>query len=135
VSAIQPNAADQAYCAAMNMAGRKARTNGVTLINVLDTLGLISASFGHWEGVPGGDHVERSDEDNFRYIRLEFDGDVLVGSNCVGLTQHVGLLRGLTESRVKLGSWKQALMRDPLQLPQAYLASAQAQHARSARAA
>ena len=135
VSAIQPNAADQAYCAAMNMAGRKARTNGVTLINVLDTLGLISASFGRWEGVPGGEHVERSDEDNFRYIRLEFDGDVLVGSNCVGLTQHVGLLRGLTESRVKLGSWKQALMRDPLQLPQAYLASAQAQHARNARAA
>jgi len=135
VSAIQPNAADQAYCAAMNMAGRKARTNGVTQINVLDTLGLVSASFGQWEGVPGGEHVERSDEENFRYIRLEFDGDVLVGSNCIGLTQHVGILRGLTESRVKLGAWKQTLQRDPLQLPQAYLASAQAQHARSVKVA
>ena len=135
VSAIQPNAADQAYCAAMNMAGRKARTNGVTQINVLDTLGLVSASFGQWEGVAGGEHVERSDEANFRYIRLEFDGDVLVGSNCIGLTQHVGILRGLTESRVKLGAWKQTLLRDPLQLPQAYLASAQAQHARSVKVA
>jgi NADPH-dependent 2,4-dienoyl-CoA reductase/sulfur reductase-like enzyme len=135
VSAIQPNAADQAYCAAMNMAGRKARTNGVTQINVLDTLGLVSASFGQWEGVAGGEHVERSDEANFRYIRLEFDGDVLVGSNCIGLTQHVGILRGLTESRVKLGAWKQTLLRDPLQLPQAYLASAQAQHARSVKLA
>ncbi len=119
----------------MNMAGKRARTNGVTQINVLDTLGLVSASFGQWEGVPGGEHVERSDEANYRYIRLEFDGDVLVGSNCIGLTEHVGLLRGLTESRVKLGVWKDELMRDPLLLPQAYLASAQAQHARGIRIA
>jgi NAD(P)H-nitrite reductase large subunit len=135
VSAIQPNAADQAYCAGMNMAGRKARTNGVTQINVLDTLGLISASFGKWEGVAGGEHVECADETNFRYIRLEFDGDVLVGSNCIGMTEHVGILRGLTESRVKLGAWKDELMRNPLRLSHAYLASAQAQQARGMRAA
>lgn len=134
VSAIQPNAADQAYCAGMNMAGREARSNGVTQINVLDTLGLISASFGQWEGVPGGEHVESCDDANFRYIRLEFDGDVLVGSNCIGLTDHVGVLRGLTQSRVKLGHWKQELMRDPLQLMPAYLASTQAQHARAMKA-
>jgi NADPH-dependent 2,4-dienoyl-CoA reductase/sulfur reductase-like enzyme len=134
VSAIQPNAADQAYCAGMNMAGRQARSNGVTQINVLDTLGLISASFGQWEGVPGGEHVENSDDASFRYIRLEFDGDVLVGSNCIGLTDHVGVLRGLTQSRVKLGHWKEELMRDPLRLMPAYLASTQAQHARAMRA-
>ena len=133
VSAIQPNAADQAYCAGMNMAGKQARSNGVTQINVLDTLGLISASFGRWEGVPGGEHVERADDANFRYIRLEFDGDVLIGSNCIGLTDHVGVLRGLTQSRVKLGAWKQELLRDPLRLTHAYLASAQAQHARGMR--
>ena len=34
--------------------GRKAELLGVTQINVLDTLGLISASFGKWDGVPGG---------------------------------------------------------------------------------
>src|SRR3990167_7138094 len=51
VSAIQPNAADQAYVAAMNMVGRKAVLKGVTQINVLDTLGLISTSFGNWQGV------------------------------------------------------------------------------------
>jgi hypothetical protein len=28
---------------------------------VLDTLGLISASFGKWDGVPGGEHVELTD--------------------------------------------------------------------------
>ena len=129
ISAIQPNAADQAYCAGMNMAGKQAQLRGVTQINVLDTLGLISTSFGQWEGVTGGEHAELSDDANFRYIRLEFDGDVLVGSNTIGLTEHVGILRGLTQSRVKLGNWKDELLRDPLRLPEAYLASAQAQHA------
>jgi NADPH-dependent 2,4-dienoyl-CoA reductase/sulfur reductase-like enzyme len=127
VSAIQPNAADQGYCSGMNMAGKHARIRGVTQINVLDTLGLISTSFGNWEGVPGGEHAELSDEAGFRYIRLEFDGDVLVGSNSIGLTEHVGILRGLTQSRVKLGAWKDYLLREPLRLPEAYLASTQAQ--------
>lgn len=130
VSAIQPNAADQAYCAGMNMAGKRAQLRGVTQINVLDTLGLISTSFGRWEGVGGGQHAEVCDDANFRYIRLEFDGDILVGSNTIGLTDHVGILRGLTQSRVKLGHWKDELLRDPLRLPEAYLASAQAQQAR-----
>jgi NAD(P)H-nitrite reductase large subunit len=135
VSAIQPNAADQAYCAGMNMAGKRAQLRGVTQINVLDSLGLISTSFGQWEGVPGGEHAELTDEANFRHIRLEFDGDVLVGSNAIGLTEHVGVFRGLIESRVKLGAWKDQLMRDPLRIPEAYLASAQAQHARGVWAA
>ena len=129
VSAIQPNAADQARCAGMNMAGRHARLRGVTQINVLDSLGLVSTSFGQWQGVPGGEHAELTDEAAFRHIRLEFDGDVLVGSNAIGLTEHVGLLRGLIESRVRLGDWKDRLLRDPLRLPEAYLASAQAQQA------
>ena len=130
VSAIQPNAADQAYCAGTNMAGKQTQLPGVTQINVLDTLGLISTSFGRWEGVPGGERAEFTDDANFRYIRLEFEGDVLIGSNSIGLTEHVGILRGLTQSRTKLGVWKDQLLRDPLQLPQAYLSSAQAQHAR-----
>lgn len=135
VSAIQPNAADQAYCAGMNMVGKHVELHGVTQINVLNTLGLISTSFGQWEGVPGGEHAEVSDEANFRYIRLEFDGDVLVGSNTIGLTDHIGFLRGLTQSRVKLGAWKDHLLRDPMRIPEAYLASAQAQHALGMRVA
>jgi NAD(P)H-nitrite reductase large subunit len=52
VSAIQPNAAEQARVAAANMvafargAQPQSHLKGVTQINVLDTLGLISASFG-----------------------------------------------------------------------------------------
>jgi len=129
VSAVQPNAADQAYCAALNMAGKKTALHGVTQINVLDTLGLISSSFGEWNGVPGGDHVEMTDNDNFRYLRLEFSDDVLVGANSIGLTDHVGVLRGLIQARVKLGAWKEKLLADPLSLPEAYLACAQDQSA------
>jgi NAD(P)H-nitrite reductase large subunit len=135
VSAIQPNAADQGLCAAMNMIGRPSALKCVTQINVLDTLGLISSSFGSWEGVPGGDHVERQDDDNYRFVRLEFDGDVLVGANTIGLTERVGMLRGLIQSRVPLGPWKIRLMADPLALGDAYLSAAQAQSSWGLKAA
>lgn len=129
VSAIQPNAADQAYCAAMNMSGRHALQRGVTLLNVLDTIGLISTSFGQWQGVPDGQRVELSDASNFKYLLLEFDQDVLVGSNAIGLTEHVGVLRGLIQQRLKLGEWKDKLLDDPTRLMEAYIACAQKQDA------
>lgn len=135
VSAIQPNAADQGYCAGMNMAGKKARLPSVTQINVLDTLGLISTSFGQWQGVPGGAHAEAADDARYRYLSLQFDGDVLVGSNAIGLTDQVGVLRGLIQSGVRLGPWKDRLLREPLRFPEAYLARVQAQDARGSRIA
>jgi NADPH-dependent 2,4-dienoyl-CoA reductase/sulfur reductase-like enzyme len=130
VSAIQPNAADQAYVAAMNMIGKKAVLKGVTQINVLDTLGLISSSFGAWEGVAGGQHVELTDKAAGRHLSLQFKDDVMVGCNSVGWTNHVGVMRGLVEGRVRLGHWKDELLRDPTQLMPAYLATAQAQDQR-----
>ncbi len=125
VSAIQPNAADQGRCAALNMVGRDATLAWVTQLNVLDTLGLISSSFGNWEGVAGGTCVEATDDREQRYIRLAFDGDVLVGANTVGLTDRVGVLRGLIQSRTRLGAWKDRLASDPLALYEAFLASMQ----------
>jgi NADPH-dependent 2,4-dienoyl-CoA reductase/sulfur reductase-like enzyme len=127
VSAIQPNAAEQARVAALNMVGQKADLKGVTQINVLDTLGLISTSFGNWEGVPGGEHAELTDQASGRHLSLQFQGDVMVGCNSVGWTEHVGVMRGLVEGQVKLGEWKERLMHDPTKLMDAYLASAQGQ--------
>jgi NADPH-dependent 2,4-dienoyl-CoA reductase/sulfur reductase-like enzyme len=127
VSAIQPNAADQAYVAAMNMVGRNAVLKGVTQINVLDTLGLISTSFGDWQGVPGGEHVELTDRGAGRHLSLQFKGDVMVGCNSIGWTDHVGVMRGLVEGQVRLGAWKDTLIKDPTLLMEAYLARAQAQ--------
>ncbi len=122
VSAIQPNASDQARVAALNMVGKRTELPGVTQINVLDTLGLVSASFGKWDGVPGGEHVERTDAAAGRHLSLQFDGDRLIGCNTVGWTQHVGAMRGLVEGQVRLGEWKDKLLRDPTLLMEAYLA-------------
>lgn len=127
VSAIQPNAAEQARVAALNMVGQRADLKGVTQINVLDTLGMISTSFGNWEGVPGGEHVELTDKATGRHLSLQFKDDVMVGCNSVGWTEHVGVMRGLVEGQVRLGEWKHRLMEDPTKLMDAYLAAAQAQ--------
>ena len=127
VSAIQPNAADQARVAALNMAGHRAELKGVTQINVLDTLGMISASFGDWQGLPGGEQAELTDRAAGRHLSLQFRDDIMVGCNSIGWTEHVGVLRGLVEGQVHLGEWKEHLKKDPTRLMEAYVASAQAQ--------
>ena len=134
VSAIQPNAAEQARVAALNMVayarGRQAQANlrGVTQINVLDTLGMISTSFGDWQGRPGGEHVEITDANEGKHLSLQFQGDVLVGCNSVGWTDHVGAIRGLVEGQIQLKEWKDKLKADPTQLMAAYIATAQGQN-------
>ena len=127
VSAIQPNAAEQARVAALNMLGQKTELKGVTQINVLDTLGLISTSFGNWEGVAGGQSAVLTDKAAGRHLSLQFKDDVMVGCNSVGWTEHVGVMRGLVEGQVHLGDWKDRLMHDPTKLVDAYLDCAQGQ--------
>lgn len=122
VQAIQPTAVEHGRKAAMNMAGHPVPHEGTVNMNVLDTLGLISSSFGLWEGVDGGDRATLVDRDHNRYINLCFDGEILVGGQAVGLTQHVGVLRGLIQNRMPMGKWKQRLMKDPTRIMEAYLA-------------
>ncbi len=127
VNAIQPNAAEQARIAAINMSGGQAQSLGALQINVLDTLGLISSSFGLWSGAKDGDYVEAVDLDHYKYLRLEFLDDILVGATCIGSTEHIGVLRGLIQGKVALGEWKQVLMEEPTKAMEAYLAKGQAQ--------
>ena len=125
VQAIQPTATDHGRIAALNMCGKITRHHGSVNMNVLDTLGLISCSFGSWMGVPEGDSVNIYNEDDFLYMSLQFSDDVLIGASTVGKTQHIGVLRGLIESRIKLGVWKDRLMDDPGCLMEAYMESTQ----------
>lgn len=125
VQAIQPTATDHGRIAGMNMAGLSIAHHGTVNMNVLDTLGLISCSFGLWMGVDGGDSSELYNADEFQYINLQFDGDCLVGASSVGKTQHIGVLRGLIESKIKLGVWKQRLQKDPTCMMEAYVACTQ----------
>lgn len=127
VNAIQPNAAEQARIAAVNMTGGDVQSLGALQINILDTLGLISSSFGLWSGASGGDHVEMIDAAGYKYLRLEFLGDILVGATCIGTTEHIGVLRGLIQGKIALGEWKNVLMKEPTKAMEAYLAKGQAQ--------
>ena len=94
VSAIQPNAVDQARVAAINMAGGDARMPGCWQ----STFSIPWASFPP-RSANGGRRrhagVEQ-DEAGFRYISLQFRDDVLVGATSIGLTDHVGF-RGLIQ--------------------------------------
>jgi NAD(P)H-nitrite reductase large subunit len=121
VHAIQPTASEHGRIAALNMAGKPTRFRGSLSMNVLNTLGLVSSSFGLWMGTEGGDGARAADPEHYRYLRLEFHEDRLVGALALGLTQHVGVIRGLIQTRVRLGEWKQRLMRDPLLVMDAYL--------------
>jgi len=128
LNAIQPNAVDQARVAAHNMAGGASVSGGSLAINVLDTLGLISTSFGQWQGVgreQGGATVELVDEAAYRYLSLQFCDDMLIGATSIGWTDHVGALRGLVQTQAPLGEWKARLLADPTLFMAAYLATAQ----------
>jgi len=95
VHAIQPTASEHGRIAARNMAGLDTPYGGSLSMNVLNT--------------------------GYKYLRLEFDDEYLVGALALGLTQHVGVIRGLMQTRVPLGKWKARLIRDPHQLMTAYL--------------
>ena len=125
IHAIQPTASEHGRLAALNMAGRPTPFRGSLSMNVLNTLGLVSSSFGLWQGVSGGQSAIASSPDEFRYLRLEFSEDRLVGALALGLTQHVGVLRGLVQTRVRLGGWKDKLLANPHRVMDAYLEQTQ----------
>ena len=128
VQAIQPTAVEHGRIAATNMVKNDSISHkGSVNMNVLDTLGLISTSFGMWMGVDGGESTEISDAKNYKYLNLQFKDDVLVGASSLGMTQHMGVIRGLIQTETRLGVWKDRLIKDPTRIMEAYLAMAQAQ--------
>ena len=125
VHAIQPTAADHARVAALNMAGRGVVHQGSVNMNVLDTVGLVSCSFGLWMGVEGGTSAVLDAPGRYRYVNLQFQDDVLVGASTLGHTEGVGILRGLIQSRLRLGKWTDRLRDDPTRIAEAYVARRQ----------
>ena len=89
---------------------------------IFPVLWLVSASFGQWHDAAGCETAHLLDEARYRYLRLVFDGDRLVGANSIGHTEHLGVLRGLIQGRVRLGEWKARLLANPTLLSEAYLA-------------
>ena len=125
VLAIQPTAVEHGRYAALNMCGVDTPHEGSLNMNVLDTMGLISSSFGLWQGDGENDNARIVDDNGFRYMRLEFRDDRLIGAQSVGFTEHVGMLRGLIQTSLSLGDWKAKLKKSPERIPEAYVSVAQ----------
>ncbi|MBL8484307.1 MAG: NAD(P)/FAD-dependent oxidoreductase [Rhodocyclaceae bacterium] len=121
VHALQPTATEHGRVAALNMAGRNVPYRGSLSMNVLDTVGLISHTFGLWGGKEGGEVVEAVDEDRNLYTRLCFFGEYLIGAITIGQTRHVGAIRGLIQTRRALGEWKEKLMHNPNMVMEAFV--------------
>jgi NAD(P)H-nitrite reductase large subunit len=122
VHALQPTATEHGRVAALNMAGKDVPYRGSLSMNVLDTVGLISYTFGIWQGKEGGETVESVDEANYLYTRLCFDGDILIGAILIGQYRQVGPVRGLIQTRRHLGAWKDQLMKNPQMIMEAFVA-------------
>jgi len=125
VHAIQPTAVEHGRIAALNMAGLSPVYKGSLNMNVLATAGLVSSSFGKWDGVSGGDSAAATDEENYKYLCLQFEEDRLIGALGIGMTEHVGVMRGLITSRTPLGDWKDKLLASPNRVMEAYVAHSQ----------
>jgi NAD(P)H-nitrite reductase large subunit len=123
VQAIQPTAVEHGRIAAINMVSTNTSTHKGSLnMNILDTMGLISSSFGQWMGVDGGEQSILLDKQNYQYLNIQFEDDYIVGMSSLGHTQHIGVARGLIRSKTKLGIWKDRLKENPSRLMEAYLA-------------
>jgi NAD(P)H-nitrite reductase large subunit len=125
VHAIQPTAVEHGRIAALNMLGQSPVYKGSLNMNVLATAGLVSSSFGKWDGVKGGDSGAVMDENNYKYLCLQFEDDHLIGALGIGMTEHVGVMRGLIISRTPLGAWKDKLIASPNRAMEAYVAHSQ----------
>ncbi|MCU7865493.1 MAG: FAD-dependent oxidoreductase, partial [Candidatus Thiodiazotropha sp. (ex Lucinoma borealis)] len=130
VQAIQLTASEHGRIAAANMCGLKAKYPGSITMNVLDTLGFVSSSFGLWGGVDGGESSTDSDSSSYTYLNLQFKEDLLIGATSLGNAKHISLLPRLIHSRVPLKLWKKRLMENPSRLIEAYQALSQPDHCR-----
>ncbi|MBI3467933.1 MAG: NAD(P)/FAD-dependent oxidoreductase [Planctomycetes bacterium] len=128
IHAIQPTAIDHGRVAGANMAGKNVAYRGSLLMNVLDVCGLQCASFGRWQGVPGGDHQEVVNEGRPLYRKLLWDGDRIAGAVLLGPTGDVsnlndlGMIKGFIQTQTPLGTWKQFLADHPLDVRRPYIA-------------
>jgi NAD(P)H-nitrite reductase large subunit len=128
VHAIEPTAQEHGRVVGANMAGNPVAYRGSLIINIVEVCHLDVASFGAWDDstaeVVTGLRAERP-----AYRKLLWRGDRLAGAIILGpsrdiwTTNDVGMLKGLVQSRVGLGAWKEHLRRQPFDIKPAYIAS------------
>jgi NAD(P)H-nitrite reductase large subunit len=125
---IQPTAVDHGRIAGANMAGREVHYPGSLLINILDVCGLQCASFGQWGDASAGAMTIRN-PDRPVYRKLLWSGDRITGAifagqaTDMGLLNDVGMVKGIIQTRVPLGRWKEFLRANPFDIRRPYVAA------------
>ena len=128
VHAIEPTAMAHGRIVGANMAGRDIAFQGSLLMNILDVQELDIASFGDWSATNGETSVLLLPKEHI-YRKLVWDGDRIVGAVIMGpargiwTTNDVGILKGLIQSGVHLGAWKQYLHENLRDLKRPFVAS------------
>lgn len=128
VHAIQPTAVDHGRVAGANMAGQDVEYSGSLVMNILAAQDIEACSFGLWDG-DGRETFVSANANNSIYRKYVWDEDKLVGGILVGPSlavsnvNDVGMLKGLIQTGVALGSWKDYLKENPMDLRRAFVAS------------
>jgi len=128
VHAIEPTAQEHGRVVGANMAGKDVRYRGSLIINIVEVCHLDVASFGAWDDAKA-DVATGLRADRPAYRKLLFRGDRLTGAIILGRSSDiwaindVGMLKGLVQSGVSLGRWKEHLKKQPFDVKPAFIAS------------
>jgi NAD(P)H-nitrite reductase large subunit len=127
VHAIEPTAQEHGRVAGANMAGKDVRYRGSVLMNIVEVCHLDVASFGAWDD-SRAEIITGLRADRPAYRKLLWNGDRLIGAIILGpssdiwTTNDVGMLKGLVQSQVPLGRFKEYLRTNPFDIKSAYIA-------------
>jgi len=128
VHAIEPTAQEHGRVVGSNMAGKDVRYRGSLIINIVEVCHLDVASFGAWDD-NRADAVAGLRADRPAYRKLLFSGDRLTGAIILGrsgdiwTSNDVGMLKGLVQTGVALGRFKEHLRKHPFDVKPAFIAS------------
>ncbi len=128
VHAIEPTAMEHGRVVGANMAGRDVAYRGSLNMNIVEVCRLDVASFGAWDD-PRAEAFAGHRPERSAYRKLCWSGDRLTGAIIIGqagdiwTTNDVGMLKGLVQTGVRLGAWKEHLRRNPFDVKPAFIAS------------
>jgi NAD(P)H-nitrite reductase large subunit len=128
VHAIEPTAQEHGRVVGANMAGRDVRYRGSLIVNIVEVCHLDVASFGAWDDADA-EVITGLRRDRPAYRKMLFRGPRMVGaiilapSNDIWSGNDVGMLKGLVQTGVDLGSFKEHLRQHPFDLKPAYIAA------------
>jgi NAD(P)H-nitrite reductase large subunit len=128
IHAIQPTAVDHGRVAGANIAGQDVRYGGSLLMNILDVCGLQNVAYGNWLDQNAEEMVIANPQAHI-YRKLMWHGDEITGAmflgraNDVGMLTDVGMVKGIMQTRTRLGPWKEYLREHPFDIRRVYIAT------------